>query len=45
MKGYINSINAKRNTVSKKGNNKTNQESEAYPFLHIKSKIKVQNKI
>ncbi len=29
--------------VIKKGSKSTNQESEPYPLLHIKSKINVQN--
>jgi hypothetical protein len=36
---------AKIMKLKTKGNRRIIQESEVYPFLHIKSRIKVQNKI
>jgi hypothetical protein len=39
------SINAKNIKLSMKGRSRTNQERDEYPFLHMRSNIKVQNKI
>jgi hypothetical protein len=36
---------AKKINVMRNGRRKTNQDSDPYPFLHIRSKIKVQNRM